>query len=123
MTASTSGTSSGSGTAGATGGTGTAGTAGTAGSASSATSATSTESTESESTSTETTQVAVGLYGESDWLQIDVSRTPRLDQYDYETLPSGAETLEDRVMTNSGFLASTTGLRQFWPVRGRGAVK
>jgi Tfp pilus assembly protein PilV len=112
MTASTSGTSSGSGTAGATGGTGTAGTAGTAGSASSATSATSTESTESESTSTETTQVAVGLYGESDWLQIDVSRTPRLDQYDYETLPSGAETLEDRVSdvkTVAYFLASTTG--------------
>lgn len=24
-----------------------------------------------------------GLYGESDWLQVDVSRVPRLDQYDY----------------------------------------
>ncbi len=65
-----------------------------------------------ETTSTETTQLAVGLYGESDWLQIDVSRTPRLDQYDYETLPSGAETLEDRVSdvkTVAYFLASTTG--------------
>ena len=114
MTASTSGSSSGSETAGATGGTGTAGTAGTAGSASSATTATSTTSTsmESASASTETTQLAVGLYGESDWLQIDVSRTPRLDQYDYETLPSGAETLEDRVSdvkTVAYFLASTTG--------------
>lgn len=63
-------------------------------------------------------EYVIGLYGESDWLQVDVRRTPRLDQYDYETLPSGAESLPDVVSgvktvayslsTDTG-TASTTG--------------
>ena len=42
-------------------------------------------------------EYVIGLYGESDWIQVDVRRSPRLDQYDYETLPSGAESLPDVV--------------------------
>ena len=40
-------------------------------------------------------EYVLGLYGESDWMQVDVWRTPRLDQYDLETIPSGAESLSD----------------------------
>ena len=39
-------------------------------------------------------QTVPGVYGEIDWLQVDVSRVPRLDQYDYEvtTVPdTGAD--------------------------------
>jgi hypothetical protein len=49
-------------------------------------------------TTTETEdEYVLGIYGESDWIQIDVRRAPRLDQYDYETLPGGSELLPDRV--------------------------
>lgn len=58
--------------------------------------ATTTEETSTEEVATEDEYV-IGLYGESDWIQVDVRRTPRLDQYDYETLPSGAESLPDVV--------------------------
>ncbi|MHB8902572.1 MAG: PulJ/GspJ family protein [Thermoguttaceae bacterium] len=42
-------------------------------------------------------EYVLGVYGETDWMQVDVVRAPRLDQYDYETLPSGSEALPDRV--------------------------
>ncbi len=42
-------------------------------------------------------EYVLGLYGESDWMQVDVRRTPRLDQYDYDTLSSGSEILPDVV--------------------------
>lgn len=63
-------------------------------------------------------EYAIGLYGESDWMQVDVCRMPRLDQYDYETLPSGSETLPDVVsgvktvaysLSEDTGMASTTG--------------
>ncbi len=63
-------------------------------------------------------EYVIGLYGESDWMQVDVCRMPRLDQYDYETLPSGSETLPDVVsgvktvaysLSEETGMASTTG--------------
>lgn len=58
-------------------------------------------------------EYVIGLYGESNWMDVDVRRTPRLDQYDYETLPSGSEILPDRVSavkTVSYSLGPDTGL-------------
>lgn len=55
------------------------------------------DTTSDDSTTTEEDEYPIGLYGESDWMQIDVRRIPRLDQYDYETLPSGSELLPDVV--------------------------
>jgi prepilin-type N-terminal cleavage/methylation domain-containing protein len=69
---------------------GTPGTAGTAGSADTSTATTTTPDTEED-------EYAIGLYGETDWMQVDVLRAPRLDQYDYESIPSGSEALPDRV--------------------------
>ena len=73
-----------------------ANTAGTAGTADMADTTTETETSE-ESTTAEEDEYPIGLYGESDWMQIDVRRIPRLDQYDYETLPTGSELLPDVV--------------------------
>ncbi len=53
--------------------------------------------TSEDSTTIEEDEYPIGLYGESDWMQVDVRRIPRLDQYDYETLPSGSELLPDVV--------------------------
>jgi len=40
-----------------------------------------------------------GVYGEADWLQVDVSRLPRLDQYDYMTTTvAGAEDSTNSLM-------------------------
>ena len=40
-----------------------------------------------------------GVYGEADWLQVDVSRLPRLDQYEYMTTPvAGAENSTSSLM-------------------------
>jgi prepilin-type N-terminal cleavage/methylation domain-containing protein len=50
-----------------------------------------------ESSSGTEDEYVLGLYGESNWMQVDVCRNPRLDQYDYETLSSGSDSLEDRV--------------------------
>ena len=58
-------------------------------------------------------EYVIGLYGESDWIQVDVRRTPRLDQYDYETLPSGSESLPDvvsGVKTVAYSLSADTGI-------------
>ena len=58
-------------------------------------------------------EYVIGLYGESDWMQVDVWRVPRLDQYDQETLPSGAESLPDIVSgikTVAYSLAADTGV-------------
>jgi len=58
----------------------------------------STATTDTTTTTTETEdEYVLGIYGESDWIQIDVRRAPRLDQFDYETLPGGSELLPDRV--------------------------
>ncbi len=38
-----------------------------------------------------------GLYGESDWLQVDVGRLPRLDQFDYLLTQSTGSTTVDRL--------------------------
>lgn len=46
----------------------------------------------------ESTEAPLGLYGESNWMQMDVSRLPRLDQYNYASLPTHDGTLvADRV--------------------------
>lgn len=56
------------------------------------------DTTTTTTTTTETEdEYLLGLYGESDWLQVDVRRAPRLDQYNYDTLPGGLEMLPDRV--------------------------
>lgn len=62
-----------------------------------AASATTTGTTTTTTTTTTEDEYVLGIYGESDWIQIDVRRAPRLDQYDYETLPGGSELLPDRV--------------------------
>ncbi len=76
-------------------------------SSTSSTSSTSTTTTTTTTTGTETAETTgdteeeeeyvLGLYGESDWMQVDVRRIPRLDLYDYETIDSGSEALPDRV--------------------------
>jgi prepilin-type N-terminal cleavage/methylation domain-containing protein len=38
-----------------------------------------------------------GLYGESEWLQVDVGRLPRLDQFDYLLTQSAGSTTVDRL--------------------------
>ena len=36
-----------------------------------------------------------GIYGESNWIQIDVMRMPRIDEYDYDTVETEASTTGD----------------------------
>lgn len=46
----------------------------------------------------ESWETPLGLYGDSNWMQVDVSRLPRLDQYNYTSLPTDDDTLvADRV--------------------------
>ena len=54
-----------------------------------------------------------GLYGGTDWLQVDVHRLPRLDQYQYDVLPTDGSGNTDRVSdikTVAYYLASSLGL-------------
>ncbi len=53
--------------------------------------------TDTEEEGEEEEEYVLGLYGESNWMQVDVRRIPRLDLYDYETIDSGSEALPDRV--------------------------
>jgi prepilin-type N-terminal cleavage/methylation domain-containing protein len=58
-------------------------------------------------------EYVLGIYGESDWMQVDVCRTPRLDHYNYETLPTGSDALEDivsEVKTVCYSLSTETGM-------------
>jgi len=55
-----------------------------------------TEETEDSAEST-TAQSTPGVYGESDWLQVDVAILPRLDQFDAETTSTGDSSVVDRI--------------------------
>ncbi len=56
-----------------------------------------TSAAEQDDSQTETDLAVAGLVGESDWLQVDVMRLPRLDQYDEETIALGDGSLSDRL--------------------------
>lgn len=57
-----------------------------------------TESGETASSApTATSQSTPGVYGESDWLQVDVAILPRLDQFDAATTSTGGSSVVDRI--------------------------